>query len=196
MKEKKGTGEDGVKIVNFEEINEEKIMYQWEALERPFQIRDRDYWITILTILILCGLILIIIKEFYFLLALVSAVFMYYVMSSTQPGVVQNKISNRGVYFGDKRYDWNTLERFWFGSEMGKEMVYFETIFKFPRQIALVVSPEDIEAVKRIAIKRIPLIASSPTFQDKFTKWLADKLPMENRVTDRAEKPLPPPNRS
>jgi hypothetical protein len=171
----------GVKIENFEEINEEKVLFQWMAPERAFQKRDRDYWITVVAILALVAMILFLIKEFFLIMALLSVLFLYYVLSTTPPEIVENKITNRGVYFGSKRYDWGMLERFWIGKSLKMEMIYFETALKFPRQISLVINPGDGEAIKKIVAKRLPLLDYSPTFVDKMTKWVGERLPLENR---------------
>ncbi len=177
MKENRET----VKIANFEEINEEKVLFRWMAPERAFQKREKDYWITAITILVLVGMILFLIKEFFLIMALLSILFLYYVLSTTPPEIVENKITNRGVYFGAKRYDWGMLERFWLGKSLKMEAIFFETVLKFPRQISLIINPQDSETIKKIVGKRLPMLEYSPTFIDKITKWVGERLPLENR---------------
>ena len=150
-------------------------------MERSYQERDRDFWVTAIALLVLVSVILFFIKEFFLIIALGSVLFLYYVLSTVPPSKVKNKLTNRGIYFGESRYEWGWLERFWFGKSLSSKMVHFETKLRFPRQISLVINPEDEEKIKAIAVKRIPLLESSPTFVDKVTKWFGERLPLENR---------------
>lgn len=171
----------GIKIDNFEEINEEKPLFEWDASERAFQKRDRDFWITAVAILVLVSVILFFIKEMFLIIALGSALFLYYVLSTVPPGNSHYKITNRGIYFGEVFYPWNWVSRFWFKASLSSQLLEFETNLRFPRQISLVIKPEHQEALKKIILKRLPMIASSPTFIDKLTKWFSERLPLENR---------------
>ncbi|MFA6007878.1 MAG: hypothetical protein WC784_04535, partial [Candidatus Shapirobacteria bacterium] len=67
------------------DVNEERILFEWEAPERAYQKRNKDFWVTAVAILILVSVILIFIKEFLLIVALVSVIFMYYAMSTVPP---------------------------------------------------------------------------------------------------------------
>ncbi|MDP4009990.1 MAG: DUF5673 domain-containing protein [Candidatus Shapirobacteria bacterium] len=170
-----------VEVKKAPDANEERVLFEWEAAERSFQKKDRDFWITIIATLVLFSVILIFIKEFYLILALVAAMFLYYVLHTVPPENIKSKITNRGIYFGEGRYEWSLLYRFWFKQILSSETLQIETNLHFPRQISLVINPEDKEKIKEIVAKRIPLIESSPTFIDKLTNWVTSKLPLENR---------------
>jgi len=173
--------EKRVKIDNFEEINEEKTLFSWIAAERPFQRRNRDFWITAIAILVLVSVFLIFIKEFFLIVALVSVLFLYYVLSTVPPENTDYQITNRGIHFGDTFYPWSLLSRFWFKSNLSSLQLHIETLLRFPRQVSLVINPSDQEKIKNLIVKRIPLLESSPTFVDRLTKWAGSHLPLENR---------------
>jgi hypothetical protein len=166
----------------FGDVNEERTLIEWTAAERAFQKRDRDYWITAIAILVLVSVILIFIKEFFLIIALVSLLFMYYVLSAVPPGEIRYKITNRGVYMGESHYYWEILEKFWFSNSLSSEMLNFGTVLRFPRAITMVIRPEDREKLKEMIKKKIPLIENSPNLVDKLTKWGAERLPLENRT--------------
>lgn len=174
-----------VEIANFEDINEERELFAWEAPERSFQRRNRDFWITAIAMFVLFSVILIFIQEFYLIIALLSILFLIYAYSTVPPERIKNKITNRGVYFGEFRYEWDYLVRFWFGKSLSSETLQLETRLKFPRQVSLVINPEDKEKLKKILVKRLPMVESSPTFIDKVTKWFGERLPLENRSEDK-----------
>ena len=165
----------------FTDTNEEKILFEWEAAERPFKRRNRDFWITAISILVLVSVVLIFAKEFFLIVALGSALFLYYVQSTVPPSVVKNRITNRGVYFGEIFYPWDNLVSFWFGKSLDSQMIFFETALRFPPQVSLVILPKDQIKLKELIIKKLPLIKNPPGFVDKLTNWFAKRLPLEKR---------------
>ena len=79
-----------------------KILYSWMAPARPFKRRDKEFWTTIIAIVILVGLILFFVKEWFLIAAIISLTFVYYVLSTVEPEEIEYKISNRGlIYAGD-----------------------------------------------------------------------------------------------
>jgi len=167
------------KILN--DWNEEKTKIEWEAPERAFQKKDKDFWITAIAILVLVSVILIFVKEFFLIVALVSVLFLYYVMSTVPPQNLKYKITNRAIYFGETHYEWDLLSRFWFKKSLSSEMIHFETRLRFPRQISLVINDADKEKIREIVVKKLPMVDQSPNFVDKLTKWFADRLPFEKK---------------
>jgi hypothetical protein len=168
-----------------EDLKEEKVLLEWTAPERAFQRRDRDFWITAVAILVLVAVILIFIKEFFLIIALGSILFLYYVMSTVPPENIKNKLTNRGVYFGEARYEWIVLRRFWFKKSLSSLLLAIETNLRFPRQIMLVIDSRDQEKIKELVVKRIPMLEESPTFVDRLTKRIASALPLEDRKKDK-----------
>jgi hypothetical protein len=164
--------------------NDEKIKFEWVAPERAYQKKDRDFWITVISILVLVSVILFFVKEFFLIIALISALFLYYVLSTVPPKDIKYKITNRGVYFGENRYEWDIFTRFWFKTSLSNEMIHFETILRFPQQISLVINKEDKERIKELVVKKLPLIDESPNFVDKLTKWGISKLPLEKKEAE------------
>ncbi len=161
---------------------EEKVLFEWTSPERAFQRRNRDFWITAIAILVLVSVIFVMIQEFYLVIALISVLFLYYVLSTVPPENITHKITNKGIYFGEAHYSWDLLERFWFQKTLGWDAVFFETKLRFPPQLSMIIDKESEDKLKEIIQKRIPLIQSSPSFIDKLTKWFAARLPLETRV--------------
>jgi len=168
--------------------NEEKVLFEWTAPERSFQRKDRDFWITAIAILVLVSVILFFVNEFPLILALITVMFLYYALSTVPPGMVKNKLTNRGIYFGDLAYEWDILRRFWFKKSLSNMTIAFETHLRFPRQISLVIEEKDQEKIKEIVLKIIPMLDESPTLVDKITKWFADRLPLEDKPEQNKEK--------
>ncbi len=166
---------------SFKDLNEEVVLYEWEAHERVYKVRDKDFWITSVAILVIVSVIFFLLKEFFLIMALGSVLFLYYVLSTVPPEKIKNKITNRGIYFGELMYPWEQLVRFWFKKSLGTETMLLETNLRFPPQVSLVVEEKDKEKLKEIIIKKIPLVENSPNFVDKASKWFIERLPLENR---------------
>ncbi|MCL4384083.1 hypothetical protein M1116_01370 [Patescibacteria group bacterium] len=164
-----------------EDLREEKIWVEWEAPERSFKQMNKDFWITSIAILVLVSVILIFVKEFFLIMALASALFLAYVLTTVPPGKVKNKITNRGVYFSDVFYPWTDLARFWFGKSVDNIVVNFETQLRFPREVTLIIDGLDQNKLKEVLLRQLPLVETSPKFVDKATVWLGKKLPLEDR---------------
>ena len=166
------------------DLNEEKVLFEWVAAERSYKKRDRDFWITAISILVLVSVILIFIKEFLLIVALMSVLFLYYALATVPPKETTYKITNWGIYFGEARYAWDNFEKFWFSKSLGSDMINLGTVLRFPRSISMVINIKDQDKLKEIMVKRIPLIESSPNFIDKLTKWAAERLPLEDRPVE------------
>jgi len=165
----------------FLDMNLEKDIFEWEQMERPFKKRDKEFWVTSLAILILVSVIFIYLKEFLLVVALSSALFLYYAMSTVEPNKIRYRITNRGIYWGDSRMEWDLLRRFWIKPNLDSEAVFFETHLRFPRQVSMIINPEDKETLKKIIARRVPCLDDSPEFVDKVTNWVSKKFPLETR---------------
>jgi len=161
--------------------NLEKNLFEWEQAERPFKKRDKNYWATMIVLLILVSTIFFYMKEFLLIVALFSGLFLYYALSAVTPQSIYYRITNRGVYSGDSRLEWALLNRFWIKQNLDSCVIYFDTNLRFPRQISIIVNEQDIETLKKIISRRIPMLEDSPEFVDKVTKWVGKKFPLETK---------------
>jgi hypothetical protein len=165
----------------FDNTNEEITIFEWEAAERSYKRRGKDFWITAISILVLLSVILFMIKEYFLIVALMAVLFFYYTLSSVLPEKVKNKITNRAIYIGEARYEWILLTRFWFEKSLDSRLLSIETNLRFPGQISLVIDAADEAKIKEIMLKKMPLLENSPGFVDKLTAWVGKKIPLEDK---------------
>lgn len=172
-------------------LREEKVLTTWTAPERTFKTRDKEFWVTAIAILILVSVILFFVKEFFLILALMSLIFLYYVLSTVPPGNIRNKITTKGVYIGSTHcYNWDFLTRYWFKTQFDQTILSLETRVNFPRVIPLIVPSKHQKQIEKIMNKYLPYEESPPGFVDKLTAWTLKRLPLENK------NPAPPPKES
>src|SRR3990167_3231537 len=106
----------------------EKELLTWTAPARPFKRRDREFYITIIAIAGIVGLVLFLIEGFMPVILIVSLVFLFYVLSTVEPENIEYKITNKGIKVVDKRTDWSLINRFWFSRRFDSELLVVETL--------------------------------------------------------------------
>jgi len=151
----------------------------WKAPTRPFKKRNREYFSTIAAIVFLLIVILFFIKEWLLIGVIISFMFVSYVLATVPPEEIVHKITSRGVVTGGKTYKWEWLQRFWLTKKWDYNILNFETVLTFPRQLQLVLKGKEKEKVKKKIEKYLLFEKPKKTFLDKGAKWLSEKVPLE-----------------
>lgn len=154
----------------------EKDLFSWKAPGRPFKRRDREFWIKVLAIAGIAGLILFIIEGLMPVILIISLIFLFYILSTVEPDVIDYKITNKGIKIADKRTAWGLLTRFWFSKRFNSELLIFETPV-LPGRLELVINPKDKTAIRKALSAHLPEEEASPSNMDKAANWFSKKLP-------------------
>ena len=154
----------------------EKDLVTWIAPARPFKRRDRQFYLTTVSIAGIVCLILFLAEGAMPVILIVSLIFLYYVMSTVAPDEMEYKITNKGVKVGGKRTDWQFLGRFWFGKRYDSELLVLETA-SIPNRMELVIKPEVKEEVRKNLKEYLSEEEISPSKLDKAIDWFSKKLP-------------------
>lgn len=157
---------------------EEKTLVEWSTPERPFKKRGREFYVTLISIVALFAAILFIIEGIMPVIFLVSLLFLFYVLSTVPPRMVDCRITNKGILFATKFTEWSGFGRFWFTNRWGTDLLVLET-HSIPGRLEIVVNeslkPTILEALnKYLTHEEIP--ASSI---DKLISWASKKLPQK-----------------
>jgi len=155
---------------------EEKEILSWTAPARPFKRRNKDFYVTIIAIAGLVGLILFLVDGFMPVLLIISLVFLMYVMSTVEPEQIMYKITTRGIKVVDKRTDWDSMGRFWFTKRFDSELLVIE-VAQLPGRMELVVPSERKEEIKKALDTYILHEEIPPSGLDKAANWIGKKLP-------------------
>jgi hypothetical protein len=102
-------------------------------------------------------------------------------MSTVRPNKNKFRITNWGVHFGENKYQFSNLVRFWFSERNGYTLLQLETDLRFPRVIPIIIDPKDRDKIKEIMVKRMVFSTPAPNTIEKLTTWFAQKLPLEDR---------------
>jgi len=157
----------------------ERNLLVWNAAERLYKKRDREYYTTVGVIVLLLSVILLFAKEFLLVGVILSLGFVSYVLASVPPGKIKHRVTNKGIRTGKKLYRWNALGRFWFETKWKQTVLNIESLFGFPGKLVMVMDEKDKkhinETLSKYLVKEKPL----PTLLDKAAKWIQEKVPLE-----------------
>lgn len=158
----------------------EQIFLKWSAPARPYKIRSREFYTTILSIAFLLGVILLLIKEFLLIGVIIAFAFLSYILATHKPDNVEHQLSTKGILTDGKLYEWERLTNFWLKKEWDQEVVICQTITSLPGVILMVIDPAKRGEIIKILADHLAEEKPAETFVDKAGKWLGSKIPLEN----------------
>jgi hypothetical protein len=157
----------------------EKDLVIWTAAARPFKRRDREFYITILAIAGIIGLVLFLVEGFMPVVLLASLIFLFYVLSTVEPESVEYRVTNKGIKVAGKLTEWKVLTRYWFSRRFDSELLVFEEI-TIPGRMELVLDATKKEEIKKALEPYLKEEEAPPSFLDKAANWFSKKLPGNN----------------
>ncbi|MFH2085484.1 MAG: hypothetical protein ABII21_01705 [bacterium] len=162
-----------------ENVKVEKVLLEWTAPSRPYKLRSREFYTTILSIAFLLGVILLLLKEFLLIGVIMAFAFLSYVLATYKPEDAKHKITTSGVRTDNKLYEWSKLTNFWLKKQWDQEVIICKTVTAIPGVILLVLDPAKREEIIKSIGDKIPLVKPADSFVDKASRWLGNKIPLE-----------------
>jgi len=156
----------------------ERDLFVWKAPARSFKRKSRNFYITVFAMVGVIGLILFLAEGAMPVILLASLIFLYYVLNTVQPQVIEYKITNWGIKVAGVRTIWPQMTRFWFSERQDIHLLVFETL-KVPGRLELVINKEDKKKIREVLSKYLNEEKAPPSNLDKITNWVAKKLPEE-----------------
>jgi len=154
----------------------ERDLATWQAPARPFKRRNKEFYVTIVAIAAIVGLVLFLVEGFMPVILIVSLVFLFYVLNTVEPEEIEYKITSKGIKVADKRTRWGVMVRFWFSRRFDNELLVVETL-TLPGRMEFVVNLEQKENIKKALLRYLPEEKASPSSLDKAANWFSKKLP-------------------
>lgn len=154
----------------------EQRLLDWNGPSRPFKRRSRDFYVTIVSISVLFGVVLFLIEGIMPVILLGALVFLFYVLFTVEPEKIQYEVTNLGIKIGAVRTDWGQMGRFWFAERFGSELLVVET-GGLAGRLEIVFPADKKEELVKILSKYLTHEKASPSFVDNAASWLSKKLP-------------------
>lgn len=159
---------------------EKETLLYWRSASRPFKKRSREYWATLVIIVLLISLILFFFGQYALILAVWALSFLAIVLSTVPPHDVDHKITNQGIVIGEHAYLWDELYDFYFRKRFGEEVLEVRGHTALPFLLTITLGPLSKEQIKEALIKYLPYReVVERTFMDKAGDWLARTFPLE-----------------
>ncbi|KKU96104.1 hypothetical protein A3A64_04810 [Candidatus Gottesmanbacteria bacterium RIFCSPLOWO2_01_FULL_48_11] len=162
-----------------EEAKEQKEVYlSWSSPSRLFKRRDREYFTNVGAIVFLLIIILVFAREFLLIAAVVSIVFLIYVLSTVPPENVEHRITNLGIESAGHFYRWEQLGEFWFEEQWGQVLLKLRPVMG--PHIIILLADQDKAHVRELVAKHIPFREQpEKNWVDNAASWLTKKIPLE-----------------
>jgi hypothetical protein len=170
---------NGMNDVSADDSNKpQEILLSWSSPARLFKKRDKEYFTNIGAIVFLLIIILVFAREFLLIAAVVSIVFLIYVLSTVPPENVDHRITNLGIESAGHYYRWEELADFWFEEQWGQAILYIRPMFG--SRIIILLGGQDKNRVRGLLAEHIPFREKpEKSWVDNASKWITDKIPLE-----------------
>lgn len=172
----KGETQEKKNTETSQRYEKEKVLFEWEALERPFKERNREFWVSVLSVAGVFSFILLIVEGVMPVILTISILFLFYILSTVKPEKINYAITNKGVKMADNTTDMELLIRFWFGKRFGSDLLIFHTV-NFLGRLELVINGNDKKKIGDVLEKYIPQEEVSSTGLEKAATWFSEKIP-------------------
>ena len=151
------------------------------APSRPFKLRDRQFFTTIIVIAVLVCILLAFAREWMLIATVAAMIFAYYVWSTVPPEEVEYSITTRGVRVHGQLYRWDELTQWWMEDKWGQKMIVIATPTSVSRRLHLLLGQTGEAQAKQVLEKYLVMEKPPETAMDKAGKWVTEKFPLEAR---------------
>lgn len=157
---KEGVTQSGVPVVSLADgpVEPRKILYKWTSAQRFFKPLDKKKFWIVLTAVVVFMVILAILGNYGFMLAIGALMFLIYAVGTIPPTDVENIITNKGIEVGHAKYEWEKLEYYWFSRRDDHTFLNVDTRVSFPGRLMMIVTEEQMEYVHEALKNRLPYL--------------------------------------
>lgn len=160
-------------------IKPSQVLIEWEAPERVFKTKPREFYRRTGVIIIFFAILLLIIKEFLIIGVLGIVFFVVYVFHTVPPKVVHHKITTNGLdYASEHLYMWKELESFFIERKDDTDFLIINTKNPIPGRILLLLNEKvDHGKLSKIVNEYISIVEKPEvTIMEKFMDQVSKKI--------------------
>jgi hypothetical protein len=161
---------------------EKVIEHTWSAPNRVIKEISQKSAKTLIIIAVSVSLLFALMQEFFLIVVIASAGFLYYMLSKSPATVVTHEVSTHGLWYaGEQFYYWHELKQFFFTADGGEIVLCVDTVEKLPGRIFLTIAAADQEKLKQLFSKRLVFLEQEPkglvdrVYASAISKFALDK---------------------
>jgi len=157
------------------------VIHEWTAPSRLFKKRGKEYFSTILAIVVLLTVILFILNEWLLIWLVFTLAFFTYVLATVKPENIKYQMSKKGIKVGRRYYLWNQLTEFWVEQKHGYRIFYITMPLRSPGRVILLIKDSELEkaVLKTLGEKLLYHEEPQKTWAEKAGDWLERKVQLE-----------------
>ncbi len=154
----------------------------WSAPGRPFTKKGRQFYATIILLMLLVEIILFLFSWYPLMVVVLALVFLSLVLYTIPPKDFHYKITSEGIRVEDHFYIWSEMYDFYFKEVDHSDTLIVRTEVLLPGELKLTLGSIPREHVRRILVNFLPYREYvKPTFVEQSADWLSKNFPLEGR---------------
>jgi hypothetical protein len=163
----------------------------WISDSRVFDPKSPQWFLGLFIIGVFTVIALAVIREVMLILLVAAAIFVYYALARVRPIEVEHIIFNTGIKTGGRMYAWKEMTSFWFYQKLGTDILRLDTKFHFPNTIEILVQDEQVDEIKTILQRYLPMMEKPPSeiasMADNAFVTIAQKIPYQRKIINWVE---------
>ena len=147
----------------------EETLLVWTSPSRVFKKRDRRFFTTIATIILVVSLLSALSGQYALIAVIVALFFLVYALSAVEPEDVSHRITNKGIsYCNGKFYPYEELKVFFFTDKGDRIALNVDTKKYYPGRLFMLIDKKDKEKIRGILENYLTYVEEPPvTIFDK-----------------------------
>ncbi len=157
-----------------------RTLVSWNAPGRPYRKRGRQFFVSILLLLLFFEVILFLFSQYELMMVLLTLTFLSVALSVVPPHDFHYKITTEGIKVEDYFYIWSELYDFYFKRIDASEVLVVRTQAMLPGELKISLGNLTRDHMRRILVQFLPYREFvKPTFMEKSADWLSENFPLE-----------------
>lgn len=158
-----------------------KTLYTWTAVSRPEKKGlDQKKLRTLIIIGIMVSLLLVAMQQFFMILAVLSLIFVVYMLGQVPPEEMTYEINTQGVKYGNLMYYWEELKYFFPITENNHEVLAIDLVNGIPGRLFFTVTKENKKKVTDLLKDYVNYLDEAPkSFIDKAYDSMTEKIALD-----------------
>lgn len=166
----------------YQGYNDVRTYLSWSAPGRPFTKKGRQFYVTVILIMMLVQIILFILSWYPLMVVVLALVFLSIVLYTIPPKDFHYKITSEGIRVEDHFYIWSEMYDFYFKEVDNSDVLVVRTEVFIPGELKLTLGSVSREQVLRILVNYLPYREYvKPTFVEQSADWLSKNFPLEGK---------------
>lgn len=157
-----------------------RTLLSWSAPGRPFKRKKKDFYLSIVLLLLFVEVILFLFTQYELMVVLLALTFLSVALSIIPPHDFHYKITTEGVKVEDYFYLWSELYDFYFKQIDGADVLVMRTDALLPGELKISLGNLSRDHIRKVLVQFLPYREYvHPTFMEKSADWLSQNFPLE-----------------